>query len=482
MTPCQGCGGDGPAFGTLCPICGTTSQGPRPTSSNRAGGVSLHKRGGVSLSKSHGAEPTAAPATSPMSPTSAGPPKVSLVKPADSSSEQDQLQPPTPSVPMSGARAASSGPGIVSGPSRVSGSPEGMIGEADPVDAAWPRPGQPRSGHSLGGRTYLAGAVASHAPQIRTPQSAPSPQDAPGLTPSAESRSDGSWNWLIAARPYGRRIASLVAVGVAVAIITYNQHSNPTGATSQSTGISIPTPGPSAANPPATAAPTTANPPATAAPTTANPPATAAPTTANPPATSATGIVAETTDIPTWSGPNDDTNSDGSAVFRQVGSLAAGSTVSITCTVYGRPSATYVGSTSRLWDYTSQGYVPDSAMNTGSNGPVAPGCFGTLAQPRPGSGAPSQEAGPYPLYNKGTQVDVFDSPSTSANIGHHLVDGTYVHLVCSSQGSPVLGPTDMNGTSVGTSTDWDKIDAPFIGWVSDVFIDSNTENSVAPKC
>ena len=90
--------------------------------------------------------------------------------------------------------------------------------------------------------------------------------------------------------------------------------------------------------------------------------------------------------------------------------------------------------------------------------------------------------GPYPLYNKGTQVDVFDSPSTSANIGHHLVDGTYVHLVCSSQGSPVLGPTDMNGKSVGTSTDWDKIDAPFIGWVSDVFVDSNTGNSVAPQC
>ena len=106
-------------------------------------------------------------------------------------------------------------------------------------------------------------------------------------------------------------------------------------------------------------------------------------------------------------------------------------------------------------------------------------CVGTLAQTHAGSGPPSQESGPYPLYNNGNQVNVFDSPSTSANLQGQLQDGTYVHLVCSSRGSPVLGPTDIYGTSVGTSTNWNRIDAPVIGWVSDAFVDSASATSVA---
>jgi hypothetical protein len=198
--------------------------------------------------------------------------------------------------------------------------------------------------------------------------------------------------------------------------------------------------------------------------------------------TGATVTIRESTAIPTWSGPNDDTSGDGSAVFHKLGSLAPGSIVSIICTVYGRPSTVYPRSQSRLWDYTSNGYVPDGALHTGSSNPVAPTCIGTLAHTQAGSGPPSQEAGPYPLYNNGIQVNVFDSPSTSANLQLQLEDGTYVHLVCSSPGSPVLGPTDMYGTSVGTSTNWNKIDAPVTGWVSDAFVDSASATSVAPKC
>jgi serine/threonine protein kinase len=202
----------------------------------------------------------------------------------------------------------------------------------------------------------------------------------------------------------------------------------------------------------------------------------------NLPATGATVTVSESAGVPTWTGPNDDTSRDGSAVFHQVGSLAPGSIVSIICTVYGRPSTVYAGSQSRLWDYTSAGYVPDSALHAGGSSPASPTCVGTLAQTQAGSEPPSVESGPYPLYNNGNQVEVFDSPSTSANLQGQLQDGTYVHLVCSSPGSPVLGPTDMYGTPVGTSTNWNRIDAPVIGWVSDAFVDSASATAVAPRC
>jgi hypothetical protein len=196
----------------------------------------------------------------------------------------------------------------------------------------------------------------------------------------------------------------------------------------------------------------------------------------------ATVTISERTDIPTWSGPNDDRSSDGSAVFHQIGSLGPGSIVSIICTVYGRPSTVYASSQSRLWDYTFQGYVPDSALHAGGSNPVAPTCTGTLAHTEAGSGPPSQQAGPYPLYSNGIQVSVFDAPSTSANLQRQLEDGTYVHLVCSSPGSAVLGPTNAYGTPVGTSTNWNMIDAPVTGWVSDAFVDSASAKSVAPKC
>jgi len=210
-----------------------------------------------------------------------------------------------------------------------------------------------------------------------------------------------------------------------------------------------------------------------------------APTSAparNPAVTGATVIVSQSTDVATWSGPNDDISRDGSAVFHQIGSFAPGTTVSIICTVFGRPSTEYAGSQSRLWDYTSKGYVPDSALHPGGGNPVAPTCTGTLAHTQAGSGPPSQAAGPYPLYNNGIPVDVFDSPSTTANLQRQLQDGTYVHLVCSSRGSPVLGPTDIYGTSVGTSTNWNWIDSPLKGWVSDAFVDSASATAVAPKC
>jgi len=202
----------------------------------------------------------------------------------------------------------------------------------------------------------------------------------------------------------------------------------------------------------------------------------------NPALTGVTVTVSESTNIPTWSGPNDDTSSDGSAVFHQVGGLAPGSTVTIICTVYGRPSTVYAGSQSRLWDYTSEGYVPDSALHPVGGSPVAPACTGTLAHTQAGSGPPSQEAGPYPLYNNGTQVEVFDAPSTSANLQGQLEDGTYVHLVCWSPGSPVLGPTDIYGTSVGSTTNWNRINSPVTGWVSDAFVDSASATAVAPRC
>jgi Protein kinase domain len=208
-----------------------------------------------------------------------------------------------------------------------------------------------------------------------------------------------------------------------------------------------------------------------------------APAPARRPAVSgATVIVSESTAVPTWSGPNDYTGTDGSAVFHQVGSLAPGSMVSIICTVYGRPSTEYAGSQSRLWDYTSSGYVPDSALHPGGGNPVAPTCTGTLANTLPGSGPPSQGAGPYPLYNNGSQVNVYDGPSRSANLQSQLDDGTYVHLVCSSSGESAKGPTDIYGTSVGASIHWDWIDSPVTGWVSDVFVDSASSAAVAPSC
>jgi LasA protease len=57
-----------------------------------------------------------------------------------------------------------------------------------------------------------------------------------------------------------------------------------------------------------------------------------------------------------------------------VGVLYNGDQVTIECTAHGGVVTGATGAVSTLWDRVEDGFVPDVAVDTGSNEPVAPPC------------------------------------------------------------------------------------------------------------
>jgi hypothetical protein len=83
-------------------------------------------------------------------------------------------------------------------------------------------------------------------------------------------------------------------------------------------------------------------------------------------------------------------------------------------------------------------------------------------------------AGPYPV--SGVNVAVRSQPSTDSSQVGTLNDGDTVTIVCTTIGTPV-----PERTSTATDDLWDMIQSP-PGYVSDVFLDTGSNDSVAPSC
>ena len=161
--------------------------------------------------------------------------------------------------------------------------------------------------------------------------------------------------------------------------------------------------------------------------------------------------------------------------------VLVGSYLDIICTVYGSNTSLGALGTGTVWDYTAYGWFTDRALLTNSQDPVANACVGNIADPTEGNTPPSVTAGPFPIYSRGQTVAVRTDPQ-AGDIGDELQDGDLVTLVCTANGPPVLSPNDLTGQPIGSSTQWDKISAPIVGWVPDAMINSASENSVAPIC
>lgn len=162
--------------------------------------------------------------------------------------------------------------------------------------------------------------------------------------------------------------------------------------------------------------------------------------------------------------------------------VAVGSFVDIICTAYG--SQVDLGSlgSGNLWDYTSDGWFSDQALQTNSSAPVANACTGNVADPTEGSTQPSPSTGPFPIYSGGSTVSVQSDPSTSAESVSQLNDGDFVTLTCTATGDDVSAPSDLTGTPIGDSTQWDELQAADTEWVPDALVNSASEDSVAPGC
>jgi hypothetical protein len=162
--------------------------------------------------------------------------------------------------------------------------------------------------------------------------------------------------------------------------------------------------------------------------------------------------------------------------------VAVGSYVDVTCTVYGQQVDLGSLGAGNLWDYTSQGWFTDQALQTNSPDPVANACVGNISDPTEGSAQPSPSLGPFPIYSGGTSVSVHSDPSTSATSVSQLNDGDLVTLVCTATGDDVNAPNDLTGQPIGHSTQWDKVAAADTEWVPDAQVNAARTDSPAPSC
>ena len=218
------------------------------------------------------------------------------------------------------------------------------------------------------------------------------------------------------------------------------------------------------------APPVTTSPASTA--TTTTPPPTP-PTTSAPPSTAGFPILASTQVGP---GPTFDTRPFGPGPGTI---LATGAEVHLLCSAYGDTKSA-AGVTSKLWDFTDRGWVPDVFVYTGTSSPVTPACQGTVAQASAGSDRPSTTLGPYPLV-PGRLGDVFEDHSLSAPLTASLPLGTFVHLHCYVR-TGITVPAAASIAFEGGNDEWDEIDAPVVGWVPDSWVASSSNGSVAPPC
>jgi hypothetical protein len=183
-------------------------------------------------------------------------------------------------------------------------------------------------------------------------------------------------------------------------------------------------------------------------------------------------------------GPNGAFTSDGLLrYYAPTGEkVPVGASATIICATYGHAEDLKNLGITRLWDYTTQGWFNDNLLETDSPTAVVPTCTGNVSHPSAGSGAPSDMAGPFPLYSGGQSVDVRSDPSLTADTQTTLSDGDYVTLECQTSGDTVDAPDDRQGQPIGSSAQWDRISAPTPGYVPDALVNSSQGNTSLPPC
>ncbi len=162
--------------------------------------------------------------------------------------------------------------------------------------------------------------------------------------------------------------------------------------------------------------------------------------------------------------------------------VSVGSYLDVVCTVYGQRADLGELGAGRVWDYTSEGWFTDQAMQTNSPAPVANACVGNINDPSEGATPPSPTEGPFPIYSGGESVAVYVDPTLTSATVETLADGDLVALTCSTEGDDVTSPANLQGQPIGHSTQWDRISSPVSGWVPDALVNSASEDSVAPPC
>ncbi|WP_206442867.1 serine/threonine-protein kinase [Candidatus Protofrankia californiensis] len=173
--------------------------------------------------------------------------------------------------------------------------------------------------------------------------------------------------------------------------------------------------------------------------------------------------------VPTWRGPT--TN----PVFGRLGAVADGATVTLYCAVYGQ-SVTARNTTSRLWDYTSSGWINDTYTHTGTLNAVVPACVGNIGDPRLGTGEPRTDTGPFAVAAGNDGLAVRSSAGADASVIATLRHGDLVRTVCWVHSTYVPPPP---GLSTG-SDNWNRLSTD--GWIPDTNVYSATTASAAPAC
>ncbi|MFI5782208.1 SH3 domain-containing protein [Nocardia sp. NPDC051570] len=184
------------------------------------------------------------------------------------------------------------------------------------------------------------------------------------------------------------------------------------------------------------------------------------------------------------------------------GKVRNGDTVNIVCTADGDRLNGKWGPTT-LWNKLDNGkWISDGFLDTGSNDAVAPACDDAPASkpkptdpkptdpkpadpkpavpkpadPKPNPPAPTPD--PKPAAGRGTVrphpdrsrgVNVRSEPRLRASVVDTLHDGDTVTVACTARGDR------LNGTTL-----WNKLDNG--SWISDAFLDTGSNDPVAPDC
>lgn len=155
------------------------------------------------------------------------------------------------------------------------------------------------------------------------------------------------------------------------------------------------------------------------------------------------------------------------------GTVASGTPVDVYCGVYAQ-QVTAGDTTTRLWVYTSSGWIPAGYIQSGTAPPSsAPACVGTVSRPQLGSSQPRSDTGPFPVTKTvailqivGGVVGALTNALLGADPVGQLVGGSLVMLRCQQ--------TD------GNNTVWDELVSG--GWIQHSYVYSGTNGSPAPSC
>ncbi len=262
------------------------------------------------------------------------------------------------------------------------------------------------------------------------------------------------------------RVVAAVVVGVLVVLgaVLLNGHVGGSGHQNHQ-ALAAPSPvGPSSLSTPSSVSSDN-----TSTPPTASAPAAAAPAHADYPASLL--AMDETGVLPIYGGPS-------LTAFDRSGSGRAFQKVTVICTGYG-DAYKALGASSRLWDYTSVGWLSDQVVQTGLSVPAAPACEGNVASPTPSTQMPSKTLGPFPVVSDGP-LSVRTQPDLGSTALREIQSGDLVLRSCSTpMATKVVPPSHL--ASAGGNAYWDRLQSDG-GWIPDSYLDTGTGGATAPRC